>query len=136
MDMFSFLFICLILSISKLSISCNQISEEECPACLRVIRAARDLAQRQEALSATVAYEKYCKLSSLATQDEQFCYNTENIRNDIYRLINLGADEFRICKKIRAINPDFCSSSNKNKQASESSPLLLNERLKVGVIYM
>ena len=102
-----------------------------------MIRAIRDLAHSQTDLSLTTAFERYCGLDTLSTQDEQFCYNTDSLRKDIFRLLNLGADEYRICKKVNSINPDFCSA---NKQKASHQPdknaIYLNERRKIGVIYM
>ena len=40
--------------------------------------------------------------------EQKFCYDIENIQISINRLLDLGADEFRICRKIKSINPDFC----------------------------
>lgn len=46
--------------------------------------------------------------------------------------MDLGADEFRICKKVKSINPDFC----KNLTAKvDRTGVQLNERFKRGIIY-
>lgn len=61
-------------------------------------------------MSPSKAFEKYCGMASLEVDDQKFCYNTEPLRRDIFRLLDLGADEQRVCRKIRAVNPDFCPS--------------------------
>jgi hypothetical protein len=81
------------------------------------------------------AFEKYCMISDTSVQDQQFCYNVENMKKDIYRILALGADEFRVCKKLKAINPHFCPAVMTPKR-DQASHVHVNERLKRGVIYI
>ena len=96
-----------------------------------MIRTSRELAFKQ-GTSSTLALEQYCKIPSIEINDEKFCYDIGSIRKDIFRLMDLGADEFRICKKVKSINPDFC----KNLTAKvDRTGVQLNERFKRGIIY-
>ena len=82
-----------------------------------MIKAARDHAKAQvPPTPASKALEKYCTLgSSLSTEEQQFCYNTENVRGDLNRMLDMGADETRVCKKVRSMNPDFCVSKSSRR---------------------
>ena len=81
------------------------------------------------------ALDKYCALKSLDVEDEQFCYNIENMRGDINRMLDMGADEKRTCKKVKSFNPHFCTSGeNKLKQ---KAPVHVNDNFKQrGVIFI
>jgi hypothetical protein len=137
----------LLLMFCSFSTSESANSDTDCPVCLRVLRAVRDLSITQS-IPLSNAYQKYCSLSSLEVEDQIFCYNTETIQKDIFRLLNLSADEFRICKKIKSVNSDFCkskfrsnlNSDSKRKEVSYSDSqkqgIILNNRLQRGVIYI
>jgi hypothetical protein len=82
-----------------------------------------------------VALDKYCELSALEVEEQIFCYNAATIRKDITRLIEMGADEFRVCKKVRSINPDFCKGKS-TAQKHTNTGIQLNDRKKRGIIYI
>ena len=84
-------------------------------------------------ITATAALDKYCEIETLSVEDQKFCYNTATIKKDLYRLMNMGADEFRVCKKVKSINPDFCKVMA--TQATRSG-IQLNDRMKKGIIYI
>jgi hypothetical protein len=75
------------------------------PVCSRVIKASRELSTDKP----SKLFEKYCSLSILSNEEQQFCYNSQGFQSEISRLLDLGADEKRICKRIYKINPDFCT---------------------------
>lgn len=79
------------------------------------------------------ALDKYCELKALETSDEKFCYDTSNMRQSINRLMEMGADEYRLCQRVKSINSDFCRV--KTKQVKVVT-VHLNERLKRGIIYI
>ena len=108
------------------------LDDSDCPVCLRVIRAVRDLSQSQK-LSTSKAFDNYCSLSKLEIEDLKFCYNTESIRNSLFRLFDFGADEFRICKRVKKENSDFCKV--KIPKNSDQG-VHFNNRLKRGIIYI
>lgn len=76
------------------------------------------------------AFDKYCALSTLDVDEQKFCYNTDTLRKDILRLLDLGADESRLCKKVKTINPDFCLV--KTPKVSPSNQFVSKKR---GIIY-
>lgn len=87
----------------------------------------------KQGISATAALDKYCEIETLSVEDQKFCYNTATIKKDLYRLMDMGADEYRVCKKVKAINSDFC------KVMSTQVPrtgIQLNDRMKKGIIYI
>ena len=101
------------------------------PVCHRVIKAAVELGAKQGITSAK-ALDKYCAIATLEVEDQKFCYNIDTIGKDISRLLEMGADEFRVCKKVSSINPDFCTVKIvKSTKTGEQ----LNDRLKKGIIY-
>jgi len=106
--------------------------DRECPVCLRVLRAAKDFGKARN-MKVSEALNLYCTLKELEVEDQKFCYNTENVRTNLNKLLDLGADEARVCKKVQAINPDFCKV-----MAKKVSPdgVRLNDRLIRGVIYI
>lgn len=108
----------------------NQPVVAECPVCVRVMRAARQMGKSRQ--DVTAALNSYCSLTTIEVAEQKFCYNTENVRGELSRMIKLGADEYRICKRVRAMNPDFCNvmSSKVNNEG-----LHKNDRLVRGVIY-
>jgi hypothetical protein len=83
--------------------------------CLRFLRTTKEYSLANK-VSRSKAFEIYCNSDSIDVEDQKFCYNTDSFRKDIFRLMELGADEFRICKKIKSINSDFCQ-----QKASRSS---------------
>ena len=74
---------------------------------------------------------RYCNLETISVEEQQFCYNTQGFRSDMLRMLELGADENRICKKVNNINPDFCKAVVKKKDNPGTRD---HKRLK-GVIY-
>lgn len=110
----------------------DQIGDANCPVCIRVIRAARALGKSGQE-GATSVLSSYCQLSQqLEVEDAKFCYNIENVRGELNRMLNLGADEYRICKRVKAMNSDFCKVMGKkvNKEGIHK-----NDRLVRGVYY-
>ena len=144
------LVVCLVVIIMCISISYNSLvsasnnaaihdssvsarQEGLCPICFRVIKAARDYA-KAHTLPTSIALEKYCAVTNIEVEEQKFCYNIDNMKRDINKLLEYGADESRICKKINSINPDFCVI----KQTKPSVPagIHINERYKRGIIYI
>jgi hypothetical protein len=85
------------------------------PVCSRVIKASRELSTDKP----SKLFEKYCSLSILSNEEQQFCYNSQGFQSEINRLLDLGADDKRICKKIYNINPDFCTSKSFARHAED-----------------
>jgi hypothetical protein len=99
--------------------------------CERVVKAAKELGAKQN-ITPSLALEKYCGIPSIEVEDEQFCYNVATLKKDVNRLLDLGADASRVCKKVKAVNSDFC----KTKVVKiERTGIQLNERFKKGIIY-
>jgi hypothetical protein len=117
-------------SLSSSTATASGSDGETCPVCVRVVRAARELGRVQQKDVSSVL-SSYCSLSNIEVAEQKFCYNTENVRGQITRLINLGADESRICKKVKAMNPDFCKVMSTKKVEGVHH----NDRLIKGVIY-
>ncbi len=84
------------------------------------------------------AFEVYCSLQSLDLDDQKFCYNTDTARGDIFRLLDMGADEYRVCKKVKAINPDFCTvkSAINPPKPQDKHGVNTFTSAKRGIIYM
>ena len=78
--------------------------------------------------------ERYCKLKGLPVDEQKFCYDTETIVQDINRLLEYGADEYRICKKVKAINPDFCKISNDKSFSKSETKNVINTKTR-GIIF-
>ena len=134
----------------------KRIEASDCPVCFRVITASieygktmkDDISQRSKISvtdlgesAASKAFQKYCDLeSSLEVEEQQFCYNVGNVRNEIYRLLDMKASVKRICNKVKSMNPDFCAS--KYSKTSIQTELGLvhglqrNNRLQRGIIYI
>lgn len=70
--------------------------------------------------SASVSFDKYCVLETIDVDEQQFCYNTNGIKSEVKRLLDLGADSDRICKKVKKTNPDFCSYKSAQLEFSVS----------------
>jgi hypothetical protein len=100
-------------------------------ACERVVKAVKELGAKQN-IAPSLALEKYCGIPSIEVEDEQFCYNVATLKKDVNRLLDLGADASRVCKKVRAVNSDFCKSK---VVKVERTGIQLNERFKKGTIY-
>jgi hypothetical protein len=79
--------------------------------CIRVIRAAQSLSQKDSTLSKASALQQYCQLPQLGVEDAKFCYDIDTIQKELKRLLDLGANEDRICRRVYAVNPHFCMSS-------------------------
>ena len=64
---------------------------------------------------------------------------TDGIKKELFRLLDLGVDVNRVCKKIQKINPDFCSIKvfNNNNQKIKDDKIEINYYLKSrrGIIY-
>ncbi len=86
----------------------------------------------KQGISAASALDKYCTIATLEVDDLKFCYNIDTIKKDISRLLDMNADEYRVCKKVNAINPDFCT--NRALKVTRTGEQL-NDRLKKGIIY-
>jgi hypothetical protein len=54
-------------------------------------------------------FEHYCSLGTLSVEELKFCYDTDNFKKDILKLLDFGADEHRICRRVHKENPNFCS---------------------------
>lgn len=139
-----------------------------CPVCERVIRAVkrevteerthipteeilsydsaaqisrveiRRSAKNDEKASYKTQFEKYCNLPHLPVEEQKFCYDTDSIRQDLYKMLDFGADVSRICKKVLKANPDFCRVSPTVKlilnEAPKSMMVNIHENIR-GVIY-
>ena len=94
--------------------------------CSRVLRAARDITARDgETASVSDVLSRYCSLQTISVEDQKFCYDIENIKGEINRLLTLGASDERICRKVKAINPDFCRSKKiKDKSFSRKRGII------------
>jgi hypothetical protein len=66
--------------------------------------------EKKEKSTSFDALYRYCSLQNLAIEDAKFCYNIDTIKGEINRMMTLGANDERICKKIKSVNPDFCLS--------------------------
>ncbi len=99
--------------------------------CERVIKATKELAIKQ-GIAASNALEKYCSIPANDVEDEKFCYNVGTAKKDINRLLDLGASEERICKKVKSINAHFCTVK---MIKSERTGVHVNDRFKRGVLY-
>jgi hypothetical protein len=106
--------------------------ERDCPICFRVLRAVKDISRRQQ-LSVEEAFVKYCLVPSIEVEEQKFCYNMDPLRQELNRLFKFGADDIRICKKIAAINSDFCLSKDSSKSTENPHP---NRRKNRGIIYI
>ncbi len=83
------------------------------------------------------ALTKYCQLQSISVEDQQFCYNIDTMMKELSRLIVLGATDERICKRVKATNPHFCSA--KVSYATQESTVKIHSEtgsVKKGVIFM
>jgi hypothetical protein len=78
--------------------------------------------QKKEKTTSFEALYRYCSLQNLAIEDAKFCYNIDTIKGEINRMMTLGANDERICKKIKSINPDFCLSKISSSSSFSSSP--------------
>lgn len=114
-----------------------------CPVCIRMIKAAREFGKGQDPpTSVSKALEKYCTLgTALSVEEQQFCYNIDNVRGEINRMLDLGADELRVCKKVKSMNPHFCVSKSSKKvsstkETSKSNSEHRTSRNKRGIIYI
>ena len=101
--------------------------------CTRVLRGARDSA-KQSQIGVVEALEDYCKLQNINVEDQKFCYNIDTMKSDINRLLRLGADDDRICKKVKAVNPHFCLS--KTAKSEDTTAAYVPSRTKRGIIYI
>ncbi len=95
---------------------------------------------------ASVSYDRYCSLSSITVDETQFCYNTNGLKAEIHRMLDLGAKPERICKKVRSVNPDFCTTKesdfisfaieNPDSEALSALSNSTNFKAKRGFIYI
>jgi hypothetical protein len=77
---------------------------------------------------------QYCSLQNIDIEDLKFCYNIENMKESMNRILSLTDDENRICKKLKEVNPDFCRI--RSKKVQDIQTVHLNERHIRGVIYI
>lgn len=99
--------------------------------CERVIRASKELGTKQ-GVATSAALEKYCDVPTIEVDEQKFCYNIATLKKEVNRLLDLGADENRVCKKVKSVNPDFCLTK---VVKVERTGIQINERLKKGIIY-
>ena len=66
-------------------------------------------------------------------EEQQFCYNIDNFKRDLYRILDLGANEQRVCKKVMAINPHFCKI--KKVSLNNNNKGYIHEKNAKGIIY-
>jgi hypothetical protein len=93
---------------------------------------------------ASLSYDRYCALTSIPVEETQFCYNTNGIKAEIHRMLDLGAKSDRICKKVHKVNPDFCTTKESDfvptaMENPDSDPLPTNNsqfKSKRGFIYI
>ena len=64
--------------------------------------------------SGAEAFKKYCSLETLPVDELKFCYDVDSFKQDILKLMNFGADEKRICKKVHSTNHNFCAVKKKD----------------------
>ena len=64
--------------------------------------------------SGAEAFEKYCSLDTLPVDELKFCYDVDSFKQDVLKLLNFGADEKRICKKVHSTNHNFCAVKKKD----------------------
>ncbi len=60
---------------------------------------------------------RYCLLQTISVEDQKFCYDIDNIKGEVSRLLKLGASDERICRKIKSINPNFCAKKTVKDQS-------------------
>lgn len=89
------------------------------------------IALKEKENLASKAFIRYCSLKTLDTSEDKFCYDAEPNRKEISRMLDMGADAKRICKKINKINPDFCKAI----KASKKIERLSTAKSKRGIIY-
>ena len=131
-----------------------------CPVCERIIRTVRRSAKDAKNVyseeissfdtnggksshkirTSTVSSDKeifirYCQLSKLPVEERKFCYDTETNRKEIFRLLDLGADENRICRKVKKINPDFCNTATQGQSANDGKGFMREQIKERGIIY-
>jgi hypothetical protein len=87
--------------------------------CIRVIQASKDLALTRG--NPSQSFEKYCSLNGIDVEEQQFCYNVQGIKADIYKLLDFGADTTRICRKVQKSNVDFCSLKSASSSPQSQS---------------
>lgn len=101
--------------------------------CVRIIKTIRENKQNNE--DSSDALNRYCSLGSiLGTEEQRFCYNIDNIRSELGRMLGLGADEMRVCKKVYATNAHFCEVKAQKKPTTAERRSNRDAR-KRGVIY-
>lgn len=111
--------------------------------CFRIISSVMD-SSLTKAGKASQSYDRYCSLTSIPVEETQFCYNTNGIKAEIHRLLDLGANAERICKKVNKVNPDFCTTKESDfvltaLENPDSDALLTNNtnfKAKRGFIYI
>ena len=113
--------------------------------CYRIVNTVMDLSlTKKKAEKASEAYDRYCSLSNIPVDETQFCYNTNGIKGEIHRMLDLGAKAERICKKVNKVNPDFCTTKESTfivgaVENPDSEPLPTNNsqfKAKRGFVYI
>jgi hypothetical protein len=98
---------------------------------MRIMKSAIDLKKKQGG-KVSDAYSRYCKLKTLDTSEEKFCYDLEPLHKEVFRILDLGADASRVCKKVKSINAEFCKSRSVSKTLDNQR---YEKNKKRGIIY-
>jgi hypothetical protein len=53
---------------------------------------------------------RYCSLPGLDGIETRFCYNIDNMRDEILRLVSMGVPGARVCNRFRKQNSNFCET--------------------------
>lgn len=80
-----------------------------CPNCLVVMKIINEYSHSHK-VNKIDALNYYCSLKALNVRNQQFCYNIENIKYEINRLLYLNVENEKICEKVRSINKGFCNA--------------------------
>lgn len=103
-------FVLLILQINGNKNESN--SNNDCALCLHIMQTVKELAVKSSILP-SLSLLNYCSIAELDVETKQFCYHLDSIKGDVQRVLDAGAPEKRICRKIKALSPTLCKSSSK-----------------------
>lgn len=81
------------------------------------------MAKNNSKLKLSEALSKYCAVESLDVDHTKFCYNIDTIKKDLSRILDLGATNDRVCRKVLAVNKDFCQSKQSTSSSDTASVL-------------
>ena len=87
----------------------------------------------REKNSFPAVFERYCELSALTVEERKFCYDTNPMKKELFRLLDMGANEIRICKKIFKVNSDCCKVHSKDQV--RSAAVKAKQSRSIGIIY-